>query len=108
MSWQDIIKNERDIKTFIGILEKEVDTFLNNNIFDESDYTEEKVKQLQEDVDSGKVLAGIGLFLNVKLTLDEAIESEGVSFYVRVEEKDGTYMCSFEFNLDGELRRRWV
>ena len=103
MSWQDIIKNERDIKTFIGILEKEVDTFLNNNIFDESDYTEEKVKQLQEDVDSGKVLAGIGLFLNVKWTLDEAIQSEGVSLYVRVEEKDGTYMCSFEFNLDGEI-----
>ena len=105
MSWQEIIKNERDIKTFIGILEKEVDTFLNNNIFDESDYTEEKLKQLQKDVDSGKVLAGIGLFLNVKLRLDEAVDDYDEVFYVNVEEKDGTYMVSFQFDLDGKLRR---
>jgi len=104
MSWETTLKKEskvaRDIRAFIGILEKEVDNFLNRNVFDESDYTEEKLKQLQEDVDSGEVLAGLGRFLKIELSLD----ADG--FYIDVAEKDGTEIVSFQFDSDGKLKRR--
>jgi len=105
MSWETTLKKERkvarDIRTFIGILEKEVDNFLNRNIFDESDYTEEKLKQLQGDIDSGEVMAGLGRFLKIELSL---IDGEG--FYIDVAEKDDTKVVSFQFDSDGKLKRR--
>lgn len=104
MSWETTLKKERkvarDIRTFKGILEKEVDNFLNRNVFDESDYTEEKLKQLQGDIDSGEVMAGLGRFLKIELSLD------GDGFYIDVAEKDGTEVVSFQFDSDGKLKRR--
>ena len=76
-----------------------VEAYLNDNIFDENDYTEEKMKELQDEINRGDVLAGMGKYLDIKLSLDD---SDG--YYVDVE-GDGREILSLQFDLKGKMRR---
>ena len=68
-------------------------------IFDENDYTEEKMKELQDEINRGDVLAGMGKYLDIKLSLDD---SDG--YYVDIE-GDGRELLSLQFDLKGRMRR---
>jgi len=101
MSWETILKKEsgKTIKQFRDLFEPMVETYLNDNIFDEKDYTEKKMKELQDEINRGEVLAGMGKYLDIKLSLDD---SDG--YYVDVE-GDGRELLSLQFDLRGRMRR---
>tara|TARA_Y100000015_G_scaffold14935_1_gene14356 strand:+ start:690 stop:998 length:309 start_codon:yes stop_codon:yes gene_type:complete len=101
MSWETILKKEsgKTIEQFRGLFAPMVEAYLNDNIFDENDYTEEKMKELQDEINRGDVLAGMGKYLDIKLSLDD---SDG--YYVDVE-GDGRELLSLQFDLKGRMRR---
>lgn len=106
MSWENILKkNKLDAKpAFINMLEKEVEGFLNDNIFDEDDYTEGKLAELQRSIDDGNDLLGLGQWLNIKLKLDPDEKAGGL--YVDVSDKDGNDIVYYQMDIDGNFRRQ--
>lgn len=104
MSWVTILKKESaKTRQFADFFESELSRYLNDNIFDENDYTEEKMKELQDEINRGDALSGLGRFLNIKLSLDPDDKEGG--YYVDVEETDGTEVLVIQFDLKGNMRR---
>lgn len=101
MSWRNELRKQsgKTIEQFRDLFEPMVERYLNDNIFDENDYTEEKMKELQDEINRGDVLAGMGKYLDIKLSLDD---SDG--YYVDVE-GDGRELLAVQFDLEGKMRR---
>ncbi len=101
MNWKNELRKQsgKTTEQFRDLFQPMVERYLNNNIFDENDYTEEKMKELQDEINRGDVLAGMGKYLDIKLSLDD---SDG--YYVDVE-GDGRELLSLQFDLKGKMRR---
>jgi len=101
MNWKNELRKQsgKTTEQFRDLFQPMVERYLNNNIFDENDYTEEKMKELQDEINRGDVLAGMGKYLDIKLSLDD---SDG--YYVDVE-GDGREILSLQFDLKGKMRR---
>jgi len=101
MTWKNELRKQsgKTIKQFRDLFEPMLDEYLNDNISDENDYTEEKMKELQDEINRGDVLAGMGKYLDIKLSLDD---SDG--YYVDVK-GDGRELLAVQFNLKGKMRR---
>jgi len=101
MSWKNELRKQsgKTIEQFRQLFTPMVERYLNDNIFDENDYTEEKMKELQDEINRGDVLAGMGKYLDIKLSLDD---SDG--YYVDVE-ADGREILAIQFDLQGRMRR---
>ena len=101
MTWKNELRKQsgKTIKQFRDLFEPMLDEYLNDNISDENDYTEEKMKELQDEINRGDVLAGMGKYLDIKLSLDD---SDGYSVDV---EGDGRELLAVQFNLKGKMRR---
>jgi uncharacterized protein YqgQ len=106
MSWQNILKRtEIDARpAFINMLEKEVERFLNDNIFDEDDYTEGKLAEMQRSINDGNDLNGLGKMLDISLSLDPDEKAGGL--YVDVKRKTGEDIIYFQMDIDGNFRRQ--
>ena len=105
MSWKNEIKKEsgKTIKQFEDLFEPMMDKYLNDNIFDESDYTEEKMKELQEEINRGDALAGLGKYIDIHLTLDP--DDKDAGYYVDVEVTGKRWRLDLQFDLKGNMRR---
>jgi|TARA_B100000035_G_scaffold227170_1_gene195529 hypothetical protein len=105
MNWQNILKRTEkdDSVALINMLEKKVEEFLNNHIFDEDDYTEEKLAEMQRSIDDGNSLDGMGQLLDIKLELDPDEKAGGL--YVNVNRKNGEDIVYFQMDIDGNFRR---
>ena len=101
MNWKNELRKQsgKTTEQFRDLFQPMVERYLNNNIFDENDYTEEKMKELQDEINRGDVLAGMGKYLDIKLSLDD---SDG--YYVDIE-GDGRELLSLQFDLKGRMRR---
>ena len=101
MNWKNELRKQsgKTTEQFRDLFQPMVERYLNNNIFDENDYTEEKMKELQDEINRGDVLAGMGKYLDIKLSLDD---SDG--YYVDIE-GDGRELLSLQFDLKGKMRR---
>jgi hypothetical protein len=104
MSWETILKKEsgKTIEQFRDLFEPMVATYLNDNIFDENDYTEEKMKELQDEINRGDALAGMGKHLDIKLRLDSDDKEGG--YYIDIE-GDGRELLVLQLDLKGKMRR---
>jgi uncharacterized protein YpmS len=105
MSWEKIIKKEsgKTIEQFRDLFEPMVETYLNDNIFDENDYTEEKMKELQDEINRGDALAGLGKYIDIYLSLDPDDKEGG--YYVDVEVSGKYDAFGMQFDLKGNMRR---
>ena len=104
MSWKNELRKQsgKTIEQFRDLFEPMVETYLNDNIFDENDYTEEKMKELQDEINRGDVLAGMGKHLDIKLSLDSDDKEGG--YYIDIE-GDGRELLALQFDLKGKMRR---
>jgi len=103
MSWKNILKRIEIDAGFINMLEKEVERFLNDNIFDEGDYTEENLAELQRSINDGNELEGLGKILDISLSLDPDEKAGGL--YVDVKDENGEDIIYFQMDIDGNFRR---
>ena len=104
MSWEDILKRTKINAGLINMLEKEVERFLNDHIFDEHDYTEGKLAEMQRSINDGNALEGLGETLDISLSLDPDEKAGGL--YVDVKDEDGEDIVYFQMDIDGNFRRQ--
>ena len=102
MSWRDILKVDKGTELFIRRFADDVEKFLNNHLYDEEDYTEEKIKEMQRSIDDGNSLDGMGELLDINLELDPDEKAGGL--YVNVRHKNGDHIVYYQMDIDGNFR----